>query len=94
MYNKHVSVSLGRRVGATEGQWLTSGYFCLCEQDMTGLACQAPCGHEPPELHTCTLIHILTHNCAAATYMNIHAHTSYSSAHVTVRLSLRDREAH
>lgn len=43
--NKYVNVCLGRRVGAAQGLWLTSGYFCPCEQELTGLACQTPCEH-------------------------------------------------
>ena len=54
IYNKHVNVCLKGRVAAAEGLRLTSGYFCLCEREMTGLACQAPCEHGPPELHTCS----------------------------------------
>lgn len=45
--NKYVNVRLRIRVGAAVGLWPTLAYFCLCEQEMTDLACQ--CEHPAPD---------------------------------------------
>lgn len=52
---QYVNVRLRIRAGATVGLWPTLAYFCLCEQEMTDLACQRE--YSALELHTHTHTH-------------------------------------